>query len=105
MINGFDFRDHKPETCCLFPLYLAEHEHWHLVTSYGSRLMLEYDKEEDEEEDEEEDGKVYEFACLHPGPGQGIPLLVEQRDELDYRLGKKRWGRVLEHLRRLGHPV
>ena len=100
LANGFEFRDYKPETCCLFPLYMAQHEHLHLVTGYGSRLMLEFDADEEGKEEE-----VHEFVCLQPPPGQGRSLLVEQKEELEYRLGKSRWGRVLEHLRRLGHPV
>ena len=98
LTNGLEFRDYKPETCCLFPLYLAEQENEYLVTGYGSRLMLALD--EDESEDE-----IENFACLCPAPGVGKPLLVEQQQELEYRLGKDRWGRVLGRLREMGHPV
>ena len=95
--NGKEFRDHKPETCCLFPMYLLQSDTKTLVTSYGSELMKEADP------DEAEDIKA--FSCLHPAEGQGVPVVVEQEDELRYRLGSAKWNKVLKKLRKLGHPV
>ena len=53
----------------------------------------------------EEAGQIKEFACLHPPKGVGKSVVVEQEDELRYRLGTKRWNKVLKKLRKLGHPV
>lgn len=95
--KGLEYRDHKPETCCLFPLYTAEWGRKTLVTSYGSAYMLEMEPDQADQ--------LKTFDCTHPAAGIGRPLLVEQHDELVYRFGAKRWGRVLERLRELGHPV
>ena len=95
--QGYEFRDHKPETCCLFPLYLPEWEDDVLVTSYGTPYMKEAEGGESDE--------TYPFVCLHPDEGEGRSVLVEQEEELDYRLGKERWQGVLAKLRALGHPV
>ena len=95
--RGDDFRDHKPETCCLFPMYLLHCGDDVLVTSYGSELMKEADPDEADD--------IKEFACLHPPKGVGTSVVVEQEDELRYRLGAKRWNKVLKKLRRLGHAV
>jgi hypothetical protein len=95
--NGKEFRDHKPETCCLFPMYLLQSDDDVLVTSYGSELMKEADPDEADQ--------IKAFACLQPPEGMGKSVLVEQEDELRYRLGAKRWDKVLKKLRKLGHPV
>ncbi len=95
LANGRDFREVKPETCCLFPLYLLSHGDDVLVTSYGSELMRRAEPAEE----------IKSFACLHPGPGQGRPAVVEQEDELRHRLGARRWDAVLRRLRALGHAV
>jgi hypothetical protein len=95
--NGEEFRVHKPETCCLFPLYLLENGDEVLVTSYGSDLFKKADPDEADD--------IRRFDCLHPPKGQGRSLLVEQDDELRYRLGEKRWQRVLKRLRKLGYAV
>jgi hypothetical protein len=92
---GRDHRRLKPEVCSLFPLYLVEWEDAVLVTSYGSPFWAECEPEETD--------LVHRFACLHPRAGR--PLVVEQRDELEYRVGRRRWGAMLAVLRRLGHPV
>ncbi len=94
---GEDFRDHKPETCCLFPLYILECDHEVLVTSYGSDLFKQADPDEADQ--------IKSFDCLHPPRGVGRPVIVEQEGELRYRLGSKRWGKVLAKLRKLGHAV
>lgn len=95
--NGRDFRDHKPETCCLFPLYVLECGDEVLITSYGSALMRKADPEEADQ--------IKSFDCLHPPEGAGRPVIVEQEDELRHRLGSARWDKVLAKLRKLGHPV
>jgi len=95
--NGVDWRSVKPETCCLFPLFLVEWSEDVFVTSYGSPWFAEIEPEEAED--------LKSFACLHPPAGRGRPLLVEQADELRYRLGARRWGAMLRKLRALGHPV
>lgn len=95
--NGRDFRENKPETCCLFPLYVLENGDEILVSSYGSDLM--------KKADPEEAPQIKTFECLHPPKGQGKPVIVEQEDELRYRLGSARWERVLTKLRKLGYAV
>ena len=99
--TGREFRDHKPETCCLFPLYLLHAEDDEdgevLVTSYGSPLMRE--AEPDEADD------IKNFDCLHPPKGQGRSILQDQEGELRYRLGSKRWDRVLGVLREAGYTL
>lgn len=95
--QGCEFRDHKPETCCLFPLYTLESDDETLITSYGTEWMKQAEPDEADE--------IYEFRCLHPPKGVGRSVLEEQQDELEYRFGRKRWRRVLEKLRDLGHAV
>lgn len=95
--RGLDFRAYKPEGCCLFPMYLIENGDDVLVTSYGSPYMIEVDEEEPED--------IKTFACTSPPPGKGVPLLCEFEEELNYRLGAKRWAPVLQRLRDLGHAV
>lgn len=91
--NGKEFRDYKPETCCLFPLYILENDEEVLVTGYGSPLMRE--AEPDEADD------IQEFNCLHPPKGQGTSILADQADELRYRLGADRWDGVLAKLKEM----
>ena len=95
--QGHDFRAYKPEGCCLFPMYLIDDGEHVLVTSYGSPYMLYVD--------EEEADNIKSFACTEPPPGVGRPLLCEFEEELNYRLGTKRWGKALRKLRERGHPV
>jgi hypothetical protein len=95
--RGIDHRKVKPETCCLFPLYVAMCDDDALVTSYGSRWYCEL------EPDERDDIKT--FACTKPPKGGGVPLVTEQRAELEHQLGKRRWAAALEKLRALGHEV
>ena len=95
--NGKDWRAHKPEGCCIFPLYLIEYGDDVLVTSYGSPFMLEVDTEEPED--------IETFKCTAPPEGVGTSVLIEQQEELEYRLGKARWTRTLAKLRKLGHAV
>jgi hypothetical protein len=95
-LRGLEHREWKPETCCLFPLYLVEWGEDAFVTGYGSRWFLEIEPDERDE--------VKSFACLHPPTG-GRALLAEQEEELRYRLGARRWGAMLRKLRALGHPV
>ena len=95
--QGLNFRDYKPETCCLFPLYTLEWGDDILITSYGMPLMRECEPDEGDE--------IYPFACVNPPEDRGISALVEQREELEYRLGHKRWNKVLDRLRSLGHDV
>ena len=95
--NGKEFRDHKPETCCLFPIYMLTSDDDVLITSYGSELMKEADPDEADD--------IKNFACLYPPEGRGTSVIVEQADELRYRLGTKKWNKVLKRLRKLGHPV
>ena len=95
--RGLDFRAYKPEGCCLYPMYLIENGDELLVTSYGSPYMLEVDDEDPDD--------IKTFACTLPPAGKGVPLLVEFEEELNYRLGPKRWGPVLEPLRSLWHAI
>lgn len=95
--RGMDHRKVKPEMCCLYPLYLVMWGDTVCVTSYGSRLWRELEPEEGDD--------LPTFACLNPRPGEGRPLLVEQQDELEARIGRGRWRAALRKLRSLGHPV
>ncbi len=95
--HGEEFRDYKPETCCLFPIYVVECGDETLVTSYASPYMLEADPDEADD--------IRSFDCLHPPKGVGRAVIVEQADELRFRLGTKAWGRVEKKLRKLGHAV
>ncbi len=95
--HGVDWRKHKPEGCCLFPLYTLEWGEHVLVTSYGTEYML--DVEPDQRD------VLQSFVCFKPPKGVGRSLLVEQREELEYRLGEKRWGKVRAKLNALGHAV
>lgn len=95
--RGLDHRAWKPETCCLFPLYLVQWGEDTFVTGYGSPWFREIEPCEAED--------VKSFSCLHPPRGGGRPLLAEQEDELRYRIGSRRWGATLRKLRALGHPV
>jgi hypothetical protein len=97
LANGRDHRRVKPEICCLFPLYIVQLGDEILLTAYGSDLMLEADPAEA--------GRIETFVCTNPPPGAGRPLLVEQAAEISYRIGPRRWARVLAKLRSLGHPV
>jgi hypothetical protein len=94
---GRDHRKVKPEICSLFPLFLVQWGDEVLVTSYGARLMVEIDPSNGEE--------AVQFACTSPPTGVGRPLLVEQRGEIEYRIGARRWGAMLRKLRALGHAV
>jgi len=95
--EGLEHRKYKPEGCCLFPIYLIEYGEEALITSYGTPYMLEVDEEEPED--------IHTFKCTNPPTVMGTPLLIEQQDELAYRLGRARWGRMLAKLRKLGHAV
>lgn len=95
--QGLDHRKVKPETCCLFPTYLVEWGDEVFITSYGSRW---YEELEPEERDD-----LKSFACIHPPAGAGRSLLLEQADELAYRLGARRWSATLRKLRAAGHAV
>lgn len=92
--RGVDHRSVKPETCCLFPLYVVEWGRDYFVTSYGSPWWAELEPGEADE--------VKSFVCLHPPAGTGRPLLFEQADELRYRIGPRRWAATLRKLRSLG---
>lgn len=95
--QGDNYRDHKPEACCLYPLYTAEYGDEILITSYGSPLMkiLEPDQAD----------LIERFACTWPEQGKGRSVLADQQGELEYRLGAGRWAKVLAKLRRLGHEI
>jgi hypothetical protein len=95
--RGLDHRLYKPEACCLFPLYLVEWGDEVLVTGYGSALMREMEPEEA--------GQIERFRCTHPRGGAGRPLVVEQREELEYRLGARCWAAARRRLAELGHEV
>ncbi len=93
LANGVDFRDHKPEGCCLYPLYTVQHGDDMFITSYGTSYMLEMEPEQE--------GQIKTFDCLAPPKGVGRTLLEEQGDELRYRVGDKRWSKVLARLAEL----
>lgn len=94
--TGRDHRRLKPEACCLFPLYLVENGDEVFVTAYGSAYWAELEPDDAH--------TVHPFACLHP-PAGGLPVLAEQREELEVRVGRRRWRATLRKLRSLGHPV
>lgn len=95
--QGIDHRTVKPEICCLFPLYLVQFGEEILITAYGSDLMKQADPDEAD--------RIATFVCTDPPPGIGRPLLVDQADEIAYRIGARRWSAVVTKLRALGHPV
>ena len=95
--KGLDHRKLKPEICCMFPLYMVQWGDEVFVTSYGSPLMVEMDPHEED--------RIESFVCINPPPGVGRPLVIEQRDEIEYRIGARRWGAMLRKLRELGHDV
>lgn len=88
--QGHDFRDHKPATCCIYPLYTAELDDEILVTSYGSPLMLRLEPDQADQ--------LKFFACTAPPAGVGRSILIEMHDELCYRVGSDRWLPMVEHL-------
>lgn len=92
-----DFRKHKPEGCCLFPLYFVEWGGRTLVTSYGTDYMKRVEPDQAD--------MIQRFDCLHPPKGKGRSILVDQQEELGYRLGKPRWDRVLAKLAEAGHEL
>ena len=95
--KGIDHRKVKPETCCLFPLYLVQWGDESFLTGYGSRWYCELEPGEADD--------IKTFACTRPPRGTGMPLLLEQADEIQYRIGARRWGATLRKLRALGHPL
>lgn len=94
LAHGEDFRDHKPSTCCIYPLYTAELDDEVFVTSYGSPLMQRLEPDQAD--------RIESFACTDPPPGVGRSILEEMHDELLHRIGAKRWNLMLAHLRRKG---
>lgn len=93
---GRDHRRLKPESCCLFPLYLVEWEGRVFITSYGTRWWAEMEPEETDD--------VKDFVCFHPGRS-GRSLFAEQADELRYRLGAQRFAATRRKLIALGHAI